>query len=987
VKSFLAPSLIERPRSAREIARVLNRMLDDAKFAPPGADPLRDALVQIAARYGEIVTRCLNATADLHLEAFSELLGGSRRPAAAARVNVTFTPAPGAPRRPDEGGGPVPASRRPVRVPMYTRLAAEAGGSGEPAVFETLAELELVRAKPVRALFVDPGHRRVADVGAILSEAGFRGDVLASLAPVSYALHIGQRAAFSLPGLQRVRMQVDLQDAGVPEPASQLAWVVATPKGDVPLEVESDATEGLSRSGEVVLSPPPSWPVAAVDGIDSLWLTLRLRRRPEAVAPASHWRPPRLAGLGIRVAAATGPNAVTAACHDAIPLDISKDLFPFGERPRFGAVFEVLSPMFGEPGARVDMLIRLANPEGATAAPIPPVSREGHPTAVWEIATTSGFRAIAANDGTQSLTRDGALAFTVPDDVAAVSIAGKTGPWLRARLASGHYGTIPATNGTAIVVMRAPAVKSIAVRSTLERGPLPPEHLVSEGALTRMRIGPPLPSSVNAFPSPDVDGRVLYIGLDTLAASGEGLDALKTLGEFAQGRVISWHVRPPPPLPPIVLGEPAASSGAPRWQMRTADGWRDTTMHDGSVGLTRSGIAVLTLQHEPGSWPSIMFDPVAPKLAWLRIVWPAEQTCRAASRLPIGLTINSVLAQHSQHLTNEIVGSSNGRKDQVFKALRTPIVGDVLLQVREADDDWVSWHEVASLAASRPESRDFTVDRSTGELRFGDGRCGRIPPPGANNIRLHQYATGGGRLGNQPAKAIAQLRSAVPAVGAVVNLEPASGGLDAEDAAEVRAHASAWLRHRDRAVCEDDFADLALKASPEVARAICVAGRDLGIAAPDGAGELRMRPGVVSTIVIPRSTEPCPQPSLDLLETVKDYLDQRRSPGGRLVIVGPTYTRVSVKLQVIPTAGSSPSRVAIECKRRIGEFLHPLTGGLDGCGWALGRRPHRSDLYGLLDAIDGVDFVRGLRLSIDAPTGMPIIVAAGTIEVEPASEP
>jgi len=67
--------------------------------------------------------------------------------------------------------------------------------------------------------------------------------------------------------------------------------------------------------------------------------------------------------------------------------------------------------------------------------------------------------------------------------------------------------------------------------------------------------------------------------------------------------------------------------------------------------------------------------------------------------------------------------------------------------------------------------------------------------------------------------------------------------------------------------------------------------------------------------------------------------------------------------------------------------LHPLTGGPSGCGWALGQRPHQSDLYGLVDAVDGVDFVRGLSLSMAAPTGMPIIVAAGTIDVEPVSEP
>ena len=976
--SLLSPRLIERPRSARDIAAVLDRML---RFAPPGTDQLRDALVQSSARYCEIVTQCLNASPDLHLEAFSELLPGLARPAAAARVHVSFRPAAGAARRPDEESRPIPASRGPVPVPMYTRLAAQAGGSGEPPIFETLADLDLVRAEAVRALVVDAGHRRVADVCPIFSEAGFGGDVLSSLTPVTYALYISQSEAFGVPGLQRVRVQVDVHDAGSRDPSAQLEWIVATSNGDVALEVERDTTGGLSRSGEVVLFPPPAWPAVPVNGIESLWLTLRLRHGPEALEPVPRWRPPRLAALSIRAVAATGPQGVTAAYHETMALDISKDFFPFGERPRFGAVFQVLCPVFGEPGARVEVLVRLTNPEGATAAPIPPVSREGHPTVVWEIATTSGFQAIAANDGTQSLTQDGSLVFRVPNDVTAITIAGKAGPWLRARLTSGHYGSMPATDGTAIPVVRAPAVKSLAVQSTLERGPLPPEHLISEGALTRMRIGPPTPSPWDAFPSPDVDGPVLYVGLDALGGTLDARDVL------AKDCVISWHVRPMPPAPPIIVRESSPSSVIPRCQMRNAGGWRDTALHDGSAGLTRSGIVKLTLQDEPGEWLGSTLDPAGRKLAWLRIVWPAEQASRAVRKLPIGLTINSVLARHSQHLSNEIVGSSSGQKDQVFKALRTPIIGDVVLQVREVDDDWVTWNKVDSFGNSGPESRDFTVDPSTGELRFGDSRFGRIPPPGANNIRLHQYATGGGRLGNQPAKAIAQMRSAVPAVESVINLEPATSGLDAEDAARVRAHASAWLRHRDRAVCADDFADVALKASPEVARAFCVAGRDLGMAAPDGVRELETQPGVVSTIVIPWATDPSPQPSLDLLKTVKDYLDARRSPAGRLVIVGPTYTRVSVRLQVMPTAGWSPQGVAVECKRRIAEFLHPLTGGSNGCGWALGQRPHRSDFHGLLDVIDGVDFVRGLSLSIDGPTGMPIIVAAGTIDVEPVREP
>jgi predicted phage baseplate assembly protein len=728
----------------------------------------------------------------------------------------------------------------------------------------------------------------------------------------------------------------------------------------------------------VVLVPPADWPALAVNGVESRWLLLRLRHQPQAAAPVSTWRPPRVAALGILVD--TGPQAVTAAHHDSMALDISKDFFPFGERPRFGAIFRAFCPAFSLRGARVEVLVQLTNPEGATEAPIPPVGSEGRPTVVWDIARTSGFQPVTAEDGTHSLTRDGSLIFTVPDDVATTILEGKSGSWLRARLASGSYGGIPAPNATTVPVMRAPAIRSLAVRSTLEASPLQPEYLISRNGLTQLSIDPRIPTPVDVFPAFDVAGPVLYIGLGAIGPPS-AFDVL------AKDHVISWLVRPSPPAPPIVLDEPASGTAVPCWQLRSAGGWRDATVHDDTDGLTRSGIVRINLPEDPDYWRDNMVDSIQRRLVWLRVVWSADESSSVTPQLPLGITINSAAVRHSQRLRNEVVGSSNGRKDQVFKALRTPIIDDVLLQVRETDDDWVTWHETDTLMHSKADSRHFTLDRSAGELRFGDGRYGRIPPQGANNVRLNQYTSGGGRLGNQPAKAISQMRSALPAVESVVNLEPAVGGLDTEDAASVRDHASAWLRHRNRAVCADDFEDLVLRASPQVAHAFCIAGRDLGAVASAGMHGPEMQPGVVSVIVVPWSTDPCPQPSPGLLALVKKHLDARRALVGRLVVVGPTYAHAAVKVRIAPLAEFSAISIARECERRIAEFLHPLTGASDGRGWALDQRPHRSDLYGLLDTVEGVDFVHGLSVSIDVPPGMPIIVAAGAIEVEPVSEP
>jgi hypothetical protein len=58
--------------------------------------------------------------------------------------------------------------------------------------------------------------------------------------------------------------------------------------------------------------------------------------------------------------------------------------------------------------------------------------------------------------------------------------------------------------------------------------------------------------------------------------------------------------------------------------------------------------------------------------------------------------------------------------------------------------------------------------------------------------------------------------------------------------------------------------------------------------------------------------------------------------------------------------------VIAACEARVNAFLHPLTGGAGGDGWAFGKEPHASDLLAALDEIDGIDHVRALRLRFEA---------------------
>jgi hypothetical protein len=99
---------------------------------------------------------------------------------------------------------------------------------------------------------------------------------------------------------------------------------------------------------------------------------------------------------------------------------------------------------------------------------------------------------------------------------------------------------------------------------------------------------------------------------------------------------------------------------------------------------------------------------------------------------------------------------------------------DAVTVVLDADgrprERWVRWHEVPDFYASGPRDRHYVLDRFAGEIRLGDGQNGLVPGIGSS-LRMARYRTGGGSAGNRPAGVVVQLKTAVPYVDKVTNLE------------------------------------------------------------------------------------------------------------------------------------------------------------------------------------------------------------------------
>lgn len=395
---------------------------------------------------------------------------------------------------------------------------------------------------------------------------------------------------------------------------------------------------------------------------------------------------------------------------------------------------------------------------------------------------------------------------------------------------------------------------------------------------------------------------------------------------------------------------------------------------------------------------------------------------------------NTIWASQSITQSQEILGSSNNDPKQIFTTILAPILSGQKLDIQEgripSEDErkiidlyseatgittledetgrlievWVRWQEVPDFYSSGPKDRHYVLDRQLGRIYFGNGQAGMIPPRGRNNIRLTHYQTGGGLRGNREPESIVELKTTIPYIDSAINWEAATGGNDQESIDRLKERSPQRLRHRDRAVTAQDFEDLVYESSLDIARVQIITPEmwfpdynplleELWIEpnSTSGANESypfaenqiqvfhhEIRGGRVLAIIVPHSTHEQPTPNLALIDRVEQYITSRCVPTLKLRVTGPKWQEIRVITEIVPVAVDSADAVRVAVGDRIHNFLHPLTGGSQGRGWSFGRQPHISDLYAVIEAVPGVDYVRSLDIQpTDAVIDIQTLIYSG----------
>ncbi len=414
-----------------------------------------------------------------------------------------------------------------------------------------------------------------------------------------------------------------------------------------------------------------------------------------------------------------------------------------------------------------------------------------------------------------------------------------------------------------------------------------------------------------------------------------------------------------------------------------------------------------TRLHLPQTFPATNFTSYRGR--WLRCVYtesernqPGYNSSPRITALGVRSTGGTVRGSQSNLKEDERLGISNGMPGQTFQLQETPV-----LERREHEYIIVTppgglpqrWQEVRDFADSTSQDLHYTIDSITGTVQFGplirepsqikletemrkgiqlataddtifqlsdiernkqQHQYGAIPVRGAE-VRMVAYHSGGGRQGNVQAHSLRFLKSAIPYVASVTNHKPAINGADAESLEQAVVRAPRVLRTRDRAVTAEDFEVLAQQAGlGAIARVRCLSADRTG------------QPGTVGLMIVPKTNTDAiaygsglsPEKfdlSPALQEQVLSYLDDRKLLGVRVQLHQPEYVGVAVQTEIAlePLYDNPLARQEIIRKIKISlyKFLNPLTGGMDGKGWAFGRPVYESDIVALLQKAQGVRYL------------------------------
>lgn len=379
--------------------------------------------------------------------------------------------------------------------------------------------------------------------------------------------------------------------------------------------------------------------------------------------------------------------------------------------------------------------------------------------------------------------------------------------------------------------------------------------------------------------------------------------------------------------------------------------WKEFTLKkDTTLALNRSGRITFDMSSDMG---------MSEDNYWIRCLW--KDSHYEVAPLVNRILVNTVPAVQIETV-NDHQDTGLGFPDQKVEIKIKPVLtGSLKVIIGDSSDEKNVWVEQDFFESSGPEDKHYLFNPEKGEINFGNGLNGKIPE---KDIRF-SYQTTLGQKGNVPKgqKWVIIKTGFENITGG--NYKQATGGQDAESIEQAKSRAKKDFRDFYRAVTSGDYEQLALSTPGlRVSRAKAIPNYHpeypcIGI------------PDSTTVIVVPyaRDDENKPVPGSSFLQTVSSFLDTRRLITADLHVIGPEYVKIAVTCNVRIKKKNSPTEVTKRIQNELNKFLDPLKGGPDGKGWPFGRAVYKSEIYQIINNIEGLDYASGVSLSTESDIG------------------
>lgn len=947
------------------------------------------ALLNIFAHMQEEIITRLNRVPDKNFTAFLEMLGIKLMPAQPAKAPVTFYLSEGL----TEG----------AFVPVRTQVAAEETEKHKALTFETINGFFATPAVIEEVFCVGPDNDAIYNYTDDFKNKKEFKIFVGDKDLQEHVLYLGHNELFNLKNAAEIKLKFSL--SGSIESLVSLTWEYWGEDDENPqsFSVSKEGTDAIvltKGEGEIKKKK--------INGIENRWIHCRAEKvTKKSVLPV-------ITSIKIKDVTPAASISPDLGFYNSIPLDLTSNFYPFGRQPRlFDTFYFANSDAFSKKNADITITIS-AHLEKTNPTPV-------DVQLSWEYWNGSVWRAIEGINSGINFSSNVTINFDCPDDLKEIEVNGEKNYWIRVRLVNGNYGkdefeketdtkwkVTPNFNPPVItsITIAYSFTNKIDLQHCLAYNNLEYRNFTNESKSGTDSFKPfmPLleekPALFLGFNNPFKKGNIsIFFSLaekDTsfndrqklqwtywsksanlvedmtqtdkvklVSVAGISKDTELLFEETSGAEIIAEIAK----VKSILGNSITLEKGLSRKYTRNASIYKKTYLEliDNTEYLTKSGTLEFIGPSEQFKTHKFGKDSY-----WLMGTL-IETGNIFEPPLIKGIYPNTVWAEQIETIKDEILGSSEGEKNSKYKFNRLPVISQEIWimegetihreeretlgeeDIHEIKDEkgkvietWVKWKAVDDFMNSGPRDRHYMIDNAMGDVQFGDGEKGMIPPIGKDNIKAN-YKSGGGVQGNVGKNEISALKSSVAGIDHVINHEPAEGGADTELINEVFERGPHLIKHRDKAVTKEDFERLAKAASSYIARTKCFI---------EGA--------YLNVIIIPKGEEDRPYPSLGLRNIVRKYLLERSLNtilNKSLDVVEPSYKEVKVIVDVIPESIDLAVPLEKEILRQLKEYLHPLTGGNDKSGWEFGRGVHISDVYALLESINGVHHVEGLLLN------------------------